>query len=204
MGKTPIWPLASTSAPIAERPPRPLDHHNPNPKLGERQSIAQKGARAIDARNSAPRNGSNATKTSVRAPGLSADECEHPFVWYFGAGWKASREVEWVGRTRIQANRGTGSLREKGGSPPFLRCRNHKIPIANLRSQSNGVRKISPEFSFIKFFQIRDVPTHILGHPGHSLSKTPEKGQLHKDFVRDIPTSGSRMSQEYPAQKLYV
>ena len=33
-------------------------------------------------------NGSNAAKTSVRAPGLSADEREHPFVWYFGAGWK--------------------------------------------------------------------------------------------------------------------
>ena len=48
--------------------------------VGERQSIAQKGVRAIDTRNSAPRNGSNATKTSVRAPGLSADECEHPFV----------------------------------------------------------------------------------------------------------------------------
>ena len=39
--------------------------------VGERQSIAQKGVRAIDARNSAPRNVSNATKTSVRAPGLS-------------------------------------------------------------------------------------------------------------------------------------
>ena len=26
-------------------------------------------------------------KTSVHAPGLSADECEHAFVWYFGAGW---------------------------------------------------------------------------------------------------------------------
>ena len=25
--------------------------------------------------------------TSVRAPGLSTDEREHPFVWYFGAGW---------------------------------------------------------------------------------------------------------------------
>ena len=55
--------------------------------MGERQSIAQKGVRAIDARNSAPRDGSNATKTSVRAPGLSTDEREHPFVWYFGAGW---------------------------------------------------------------------------------------------------------------------
>ena len=66
------------------------------------------------------------------------------------------------------------------------------------------VRKISPKFSCIKFFQIRDVPTQIPGHPGHSLSKTTEKGHLHKVFVRDIPTSGSRMSQEYPAQKLYV
>ena len=48
--------------------------------LGERQSIAQKGVRAIDARNSQLDNGSNATKTSVRAPGLSTDEREHPFV----------------------------------------------------------------------------------------------------------------------------
>ena len=45
-----------------------------------RQSIAQKGVRAIDARNSWLENGLNAAKTSVRAPGLSADECEHPFV----------------------------------------------------------------------------------------------------------------------------
>ena len=55
--------------------------------MGERQSIAQKGVRAIDARKSQLENGSNAAKTSVRAPGLSADEREHPFVWYFGAGW---------------------------------------------------------------------------------------------------------------------
>ena len=48
--------------------------------LGERQSIAQKGVRAIDARNSWLENGSNATKTSVRAPGLSTDERGHPFV----------------------------------------------------------------------------------------------------------------------------
>ena len=46
--------------------------------LGEHQSIAQKGVRAIDARNSQPENDSNATKTSVRAPGLSTDEREHP------------------------------------------------------------------------------------------------------------------------------
>ena len=49
-------------------------------ELGERQSIAQKGVRAIDTRKSIPGNGSNATKTSVRAPGLSTDEREHPFV----------------------------------------------------------------------------------------------------------------------------
>ena len=43
-------------------------------------SIAQKGVRAIDARNSWLENGSNAAKTSVRAPRLSTDEREHPFV----------------------------------------------------------------------------------------------------------------------------
>ena len=48
--------------------------------MGERQSIAQKGVRAIDARNSQLENGSNVAKTTVRAPGLSADEREHPFV----------------------------------------------------------------------------------------------------------------------------
>ena len=48
--------------------------------LGERQSIAQKGVRAIDARNSQLENDSNAAKTSVRDPGLSTDEREHPFV----------------------------------------------------------------------------------------------------------------------------
>ena len=52
----------------------------PKPFLGERQSIAQKGVRAIDTRNSQLENGSNAAKTSVRAPGLSTDEREHPFV----------------------------------------------------------------------------------------------------------------------------
>ena len=54
--------------------------------MGERQSIAQKGVRAVDARNSQLENGSNAAKTNVRGPGLSTDELEHPFVWYFGAG----------------------------------------------------------------------------------------------------------------------
>ena len=48
--------------------------------MGERQSIAQKGVRAIDARNSWLENGSNAAKTIVRAPRLSADEREHAFV----------------------------------------------------------------------------------------------------------------------------
>ena len=31
------------------------------------------------------------------------------------------------------------------------------------------------KFSCIKFFQIRDVPTQIPGHPGHSLSKTTKR-----------------------------
>ena len=49
--------------------------------MRERQSIAQKGVRAsIDTRNSQLEHGSNAAKTSVRAPGLSMDEREHPFV----------------------------------------------------------------------------------------------------------------------------
>ena len=48
--------------------------------LGQRQGIAQKGVRAIDARNSQLENDSNAVKTSVHAPGLSAHEREHPFV----------------------------------------------------------------------------------------------------------------------------
>ena len=56
--------------------------------VGERQSITRKGVRAIDARNSQLEHASNAAKTSVRAPGLSTDEREHPFVWYFGAGWR--------------------------------------------------------------------------------------------------------------------
>ena len=40
-------------------------------RVGERQSIAQKGVRTIDARNSQLENGRNAAKSSVRAPGLS-------------------------------------------------------------------------------------------------------------------------------------
>ena len=49
-------------------------------RVGERQSIAQKRVRAIDARNSQLENRSNGAKTSVRAPGLSTDEREHRFV----------------------------------------------------------------------------------------------------------------------------
>ena len=40
-------------------------------KFGRDQSIAQEGVHAIDARNSAARDGSSAAKTSVCAPGLS-------------------------------------------------------------------------------------------------------------------------------------
>ena len=46
----------------------------------ESPKVSHKRVRAIDARNSQLENGSNAAKTSVRAPGLSADEREHPFV----------------------------------------------------------------------------------------------------------------------------
>ena len=47
---------------------------------------------------------------------------------------------------------------------------------ASLISSSFRERKISPKlFCCIKFFQIRDVPTQIPGHPGHSVSKTTEK-----------------------------
>ena len=36
-----------------------------------------------------------------------------------------------------------------------------------------------------------DVPTRIAGHPCHSLSKTTEKGVLHKVFVRETTQPGS-------------
>ena len=50
----------------------------------------------------AARNGSNATKTSVRAPGLSPDEREQPFVWYFGAGWRSIKmQMEAVSRYKL-------------------------------------------------------------------------------------------------------
>ena len=68
-----------------------------------------------------------------------------------------------------------------------------------------SVRKISPKFSCIKFFpQIRDVPfSKSRDIPATPCLKQQKKDHLHKVFVRDIPTSGSRTSQEYPAQKLY-
>ena len=59
---------------------QPLIGSNSQECVGERQSIAQKGVRAIDARNSQLENDPNAAKTSVRAPGLLTDEREHPFV----------------------------------------------------------------------------------------------------------------------------
>ena len=66
------------------------------------------------------------------------------------------------------------------------------------------VRRISPKLS-------RDVPNQIAGHPIHYLSKTTKKAPCieflfgtSRAGVRDIPTCGSLMSQEYPAQKLYL
>ena len=83
----------------------------------------------------------------------------------------------------------------------WMKLGNWRIPngYQNKRAPKRPifwVRKISPKFSCIKFFQIWDVPTRIPGHPGHSVSKTTEKGHLHKVFVWDIPTSGSWMSQD--------
>ena len=63
-------------------------------------------------------------------------------------------------------------------------------------------RKISPMVSCIKFCYIWDVPTQIPGDPGHSLSKTTEKGHLHKVFVRDIASSGSPSWVQMPAVAL--
>ena len=89
--------------------------------------------------------------------------------------------------------------------PQSDRCGGSYSKIFSLvETTSFRERKISPKFSCIKFLQIRDIPTQIPGYPGHPLSKTTEKGHLHKVFVRDIPTSGSLMSQEYPAQTFYV
>ena len=51
-----------------------------NATVGERQGIAQKGVRAIEARKSLTRTGKSAAKSSVHAPRLSVDQCEHPFV----------------------------------------------------------------------------------------------------------------------------
>ena len=48
--------------------------------------MAQKGVHTIEARKAAARNGQSAAKSSVHTPGLSANQCEHPFhviLW----GW---------------------------------------------------------------------------------------------------------------------
>ena len=52
----------------------------------ERQGITQKGVHAINAWKPAAINAEKCCKTSVRAPGLSTEQCEHPFVWCSGAG----------------------------------------------------------------------------------------------------------------------
>ena len=67
-------------------------------------------------------------------------------------------------------------------------------PVNGGRDRNTSERKISPKFSCIKFFQgptcapeSLDVPTHITGHPGHSLSKATEKCALQKVFVQETP-----------------
>ena len=86
--------------PLSRHPPLEVEPPWESAKL---KGIAQKGVRPIDARNSQLDNDSNAAKTSVRAPGLSADEREHPFVRYSeppkrgrkkGAARKMSKSVE--------------------------------------------------------------------------------------------------------------
>ena len=102
--------------------------------------------------------------------------------------------LRWLGH-EIRKN----NTRESAGEPCEL-CEGMPLKpyhfscswgVQEACSKYYRVRKISPKFSCIKFFQIWDVPTQIPGHPGHSLSKTTEKSHLHKVFVRDIPTSGS-------------
>ena len=48
-------------------------------KMGERQGIAQKRLLTRPEKTAA-RHGESAAKTSVRTPGISADQREHPFV----------------------------------------------------------------------------------------------------------------------------
>ena len=71
-----------------------------------------------------------------------------------------------------------------------------------LSEQSIGDNRSAKSFLAKSFSDPGTSPPKSRGHPGHSLSKTTEKGALHKVFVQDIPTSGSLMSQEYPAQNL--
>ena len=58
------------------------------------------------------------------------------------------------------------------------------------------------------FFRSLDILTQITGHPGYYLQKKAPcmnflSGTSRAGF-RDIPTYGSLMSQEYPAQKIYL
>ena len=94
----------------------------------------------------------------------------------------------------------SSDMPQMGLHPPSL-----KRPFHGVRAAKAVVllrlRKISPEFSCIEFRHFRDVPTQSPGHPCHFLSKTTEKGHLHKVFVRNIPTFFSGMSQDYPCPK---
>ena len=122
-----------------------------------------------------------------------------------GAGMPATSSTRGADREHVEWKRNGSALHSILASfPPNWGTPKFWSQDGPGNSGRFRVRRISPKFSCIKFFQIRDVPTQIPGNPGHSLSKTTEKGHLHKVFVWDIPTFGSLMSQEYPAQKLYV
>ena len=95
----------------------------------------------------AARECSNAAETSVRAPGPSADEREHPFVWYFGAGWifecffsnnfgRAGIGVKGKGYWMTSAEIGETSNEENSEDPRGTDqslCRNAVGPLAKER-----------------------------------------------------------------------
>ena len=85
------------------------------------------------------------------------------------------------------------------------------LPGINFLNYLGNVCREESSMQCIQLFGSQGVPTQIAGHPAHSLSRTAEKGALHKFLpgtsqgrIRDIPTCASLMSQEYPAQNLYL
>ena len=107
----------------------------------------------------------------------------------------------------LSINGQSASKHLKGLYAKQLSCKQKTQTVRRKTSPLRG-RKISPKFSCIKLFQIGDVPTQIPGHPGHSVSKTTEKGHLHQVFVRDIlcghqdnPKTNYRSYYSYPPEQ---